>query len=136
MLSSTFQGWGADSIHTLHLKRSLHLLYACVLNCPQVSPLLVWERVCFCRDNVGSWYVQSSLSSESTARGSSPSVSQRMQTEEQGSQGDQKGPYLEVDAGGLGVAIMCPAGAAQLIQGDRLFLRNLHVIAYLETDPS
>lgn len=57
MFGSPSQGWGTDNIHTLHLKGSWHLLCACVLNCPQVSTLLVWERVCFCMDNMGSWVV-------------------------------------------------------------------------------
>lgn len=59
-----------------------------------------------------------------------------METEEQGSQRGHQGSCLQVDAVSLRVAIVCPAGAIQLFQGDRDFLRRLHVIAYLETEPS
>lgn len=54
------------------LKGSLCLLHACVLSCPQGSPLLIQERVWFCMDNRDSGLVQSSLSSESTGGGSGP----------------------------------------------------------------
>lgn len=54
------------------LKGSRRLLHACVSGCPQVSLLLLQERVWLCMDNRVSGLVRSSLSSESTGGGSGP----------------------------------------------------------------